>query len=156
MKVVRGTSAVEVNSSCAVGMSICLTIDCQTSPCEGSLGVLGSPLIPSTARTVSLLGGRLRPNKNHGWRTVAGNVCSRCVDDVCQINFGKELLDQLLAELPLHERVGRNHANVASAAVVVLNNGKVKEPLGERNAKRILADGKSSTDLDMLGSGSCP
>jgi hypothetical protein len=38
-------------------------MDCQTTPCEASSGVLGSPLMPNTARTVSPIGLRLRPNK---------------------------------------------------------------------------------------------
>ena len=44
-------------------MSICFTMDCQTSPFAGSTGVAGSPLIPNTARTVVSTGLRDRPNR---------------------------------------------------------------------------------------------
>ena len=44
-------------------MSICFTMDRHTSPCEGSSGVVGSPLMPNTARTVSPTGLRARPNR---------------------------------------------------------------------------------------------
>ena len=120
-------------------MSICLTMDCQTNPCEASSGVLGSPLMPSTARTVSPTGLRLRPNRmtvGVPWPGMyAPDVSMTCVRSI----FGKELLDQLLAKLPLHERVGRNHADVAAAAVVFARlDRQFPEPLSERHAKRVL------------------
>ena len=52
--VTLGMSVEEVNSSCSPVRSICFKMDCQTNPCDGLAGVLGSPLIPSTALTVSV------------------------------------------------------------------------------------------------------
>ncbi len=53
---------------------------------------------------------------------------------------GKILLDQLLAELALHERVGRDHAGEAGAGGIVgRGERQIEEPLGERHAERVLA-----------------
>ena len=41
-------------------------------------------------------------------RAVAGDVGARCVDHVRQVHGREELLDELLAELALHERVRRD------------------------------------------------
>ena len=62
----------------------------------------------------------------------------RGVDDVRQVHRREELLDQLLAELALHERVGRDHPDEPGRSAVVTGEGEVEEPLGERHAERIL------------------
>ena len=59
----RGTSAALTKSLSDPGRSICSTIADQTRPRAGSSGVAGSPRTPSTARTRSATGGRLRPNR---------------------------------------------------------------------------------------------
>ena len=46
-----------------LGRSICATMADQTTPCAGSSGVLGSPLMPMTVRTASSRGARWRPNR---------------------------------------------------------------------------------------------
>ena len=68
--------------------------------------------MPSTARTCRCTGRRLRPNRITVGVPWPGNVGARRVDDVRQIPARDELLDQLLAELALHERVRRDHADV--------------------------------------------
>jgi hypothetical protein len=61
--VCRGTSVTLTKSFCAPLLSRRSTIDRHTCPCTGSAGVLGSPRMPSTARTVWPNGGRSRPNR---------------------------------------------------------------------------------------------
>src|SRR4051794_972785 len=56
-----------------------------------------------------------------------------------QVDFRKELLNQLLAELPLHERVGCDLADVAAPAVgFPLLDRQFPETLSERHAERVL------------------
>ena len=69
---------------------------------------LGSPRIPITVRMVAGHGLPVPREENHRRRAVPGNVGPARVDDVGQIDSWEELLDQLLAELPLHEAVGRD------------------------------------------------
>ena len=108
-------------------------------PFAGSSGVLGSPRMPSTARTVVADRLAVAAEEDHRRRAVAGDVGARGVDDVRQVHRREELLDQLLAELALHERVGRDHPDVARpVAAPSGGDGQVEEPLGERHAERVL------------------
>ena len=121
------------NSFCAGRVQLS-TIDRQTSPCAGSSGVLGSPRMPSTARTCVADRPAVAAEQDHRRRAVAGDVGPRGVDDVGQVDRREELLDQLLAELALHERVGRDHPDVAGRSCPSGGEGQVEEPLGERHA----------------------
>ena len=60
--------------------------------------------------------------------------------------FGREeVLDELLAELALHERVGGDLADVAGAAPVAAGHGgQVEEALRERDGQRVLASAASA------------
>src|SRR5215510_990521 len=69
--------------------------------------------------------------------TMPGDIRSRGVNHVCQVNTQKELLNQLFAELALHERIGSDHANIAARLRVVTIDCKVEEALGEGYAQRI-------------------
>ena len=78
---------------------------------------------------------------------MAGDVRTGRVDDVSQVDLGEELLDQLLAELPLHERIGRDHADVARRGTLFILVGtnaftladcQIPESLSERHAERVL------------------
>src|SRR4051794_11278236 len=77
--------------------------------------------------------------QDYSRRPVAGNVGSRGIDDVSQVDSREELLDQLLAELALHERVGRDHPDVAGRPTVVCGHCKIEETLSEWHAERVLA-----------------
>ena len=59
----RGTSDALTNSLCESGRSICFTIAVQTGPFAGSVGVVCSPLIPMTVRTVWATGGWCLPKR---------------------------------------------------------------------------------------------
>ena len=104
----------------------------QTNPCAGSSGVLGSPLMPITARIVG--GDRLAvaAEEDHRRRAVAGDVGPAGVDDVGQVDLRQIALDELLAELALHEAVGGDLPGEAAFA------RQHEEPLQERHRQRVL------------------
>ena len=78
----------------------------RRGPALGPRAGFGSPRTPRTARIVeSARAKRRATEEDHRRCAMTGNVGTRCVDDMCQINLREELLDQLLAELALHERV---------------------------------------------------
>src|SRR5262249_17294492 len=54
--------------------------------------------------------------------SMPGDIRSRGVNHVRQVNARKELLDQLLAKFALHERIGGNHANIAGRLRVIVIN----------------------------------
>ena len=56
-----------------------------------------------------------------------------------QVDARKELLDQLLAKLALHERIGGDHANITGWLRIMTIDRQVEEALGERHSKRVLA-----------------
>ena len=63
------------------------TISVHTRPFAGSAGWPGSPRTPRTARTVSPTGRRRRPTEDdHGRGAVAGDVGTRGVDDVGEVD----------------------------------------------------------------------
>src|SRR4051794_14765179 len=72
------------------------------------------------------------PEQDHRRRPMTGDVGPAGVDDVAQVNGREELLDQLLTELPLHERVGRDLPREAALA------SQVEDPLHERHRERVL------------------
>ena len=56
-----------------------------------------------------------------------------------QVDMRKELLDQLLAKLALHKRIGSNHANITGRLRIMTIDSKVKKTLSERHRKRVLS-----------------
>ena len=58
--------------------------------------------------------------------SVSRNVCSRRVNDMREINCWKKVFDQLLSELSLHERIGRDHAQRSPAPDCHRTNAKSK------------------------------
>ena len=73
-----------------------------------------------------------------------------------QIQPGQGLLDQLLPELPLHERVRRDHPNEAGFASLSIPTREVEETLRERNPKGVLTVATSSRRPGTPGSAPCP
>jgi hypothetical protein len=67
---------------------------------------------------------------------VTGDVRARGVDDQLEVDGGQVLLDELLAELALHERVGGDLPAVPAVAA------ELEEPLAERRRQRVLACGR--------------
>src|SRR5882724_12273089 len=56
-----------------------------------------------------------------------------------QVNAWKELPDQLLAELTLHERVGGDHTDIACWLCIMAIDRQLEKSFDERHHKRILA-----------------
>ena len=76
--------------------------------------------------------------EDHRRRAVAGDVGTAGVDHVRHVVARHPVLDQLLAELPLHERVRRDHPDEPRP----LGDTRVRqapELFGERHAERVLA-----------------
>ena len=86
-----------------VGRSVRRIAD-QTNP-AGSSGVVGSPRIPITARTTVSTGPAMTAEQNHRRRTVPGMYAPEVSIMWVKIPARNVLLNQLLAELSLHERV---------------------------------------------------
>ena len=86
-----------------------------------------------TARTVDPTRRAVAAEEDDRRSAVARDVGAAGVDHVREVVDRDPLLDELLAELALHERVGRDHADVAgTVAVDPLVPRKLPEPLGER------------------------
>src|SRR5262249_33631999 len=68
---------------------------------------------------------------------MARKTRSRGVDDMCQVNTGEELLDQLLPQLTFHEGIGRNHADVTCTMAVLWCLSQGEKPLDERENQRV-------------------
>jgi hypothetical protein len=68
------------------------------------------------------------------------DIGARRVDHVREVHLSCEkLLDQLLAKLALHERVGRDLANIAGTTSIVARlAGQLEKPLRERDRKSVL------------------
>ena len=69
----------------------------------------------------------MTPKQDNRECPMTRNTRSGSIDHMCQVDTRKELLDQLLAELALHERIGSNHANIASRLPLITIDSKVKE-----------------------------
>ena len=60
------------------------------------------------------------------------------VDHMRQIDDREEPFHKFLAELSLHERVGRDHPNETGGSPVLCGKSQFEEPLREWNAERVL------------------
>src|SRR5215510_11617466 len=78
-------------------------------------------LSPNTKYRSDLITRRIAitTEQDHRWRSMTGNVSPRSVNHMGQVHTRKEHLDQLLPKLTLHERIGRNHPDVARTAAVL-------------------------------------
>src|SRR5687767_8767949 len=56
-----------------------------------------------------------------------------------QVDAWEKLLDQLLAKLPLHERVGGDHADVTGRLHIMAIDRQLEKSFDERHHKRVLA-----------------
>ena len=120
-------SVTVIHSSSIAGLVDVFDDGRQTRPLAG---FVGSPRLAADAehRTDGVADRALvAADEDHGRRAVAGDVGARCVDDESQVLRGEELLDQLGAELALHERVG----------------GDLPDPAGRLVAARGLARSKN-------------
>src|SRR5262249_24947676 len=57
--------------------------------------------------------------QNYRWCPMTGNVSPGSVNHMGQVHARKELLDQLLPKLALHERIGRDHTDIACTEAVL-------------------------------------
>ena len=139
----RSTSTNADELALAARLSTWSTIALQTSPCAGSAGVVGSPRMPITVRTVGA--DRWRCARRVSPSACRGRECRRreVSIDVGQIHRRQELLDQLLAELALHERVGGDHARRSRPAC--------RSVAGQRRSKNRSVNGTPSEYLQVAG-----
>ena len=70
--------------------------------------------------------------QNHGGRSMAGDVGPARVDDVREVCLRKKLLDELLAKLALHKRVGRDLPGESACRA------QLEDVLHEGDSERIL------------------
>ena len=70
--------------------------------------------------------------ENNGRRAMSRDVGPTGVNHMGQVNGWQKLLDQLLAELPLHEAVGRDLAGEPT------RHRQTEDPLHERHSQRVL------------------
>ncbi len=68
-------------------------------------------------------------------RTVPRNVGARSVDDVRQVQSRQHLLNQLAAELALHERVGGDQTHETRRLPITSGQRQLKKAFGERHAQ---------------------
>src|SRR5262249_51275965 len=79
----------------------------------------------------------MAPKQDYCGCTMPGDICSRGVNHMRQVNTWKELLNQLLAKFALHERVGGNHADVAGRLRVLTIDRKIDETFCEWDSERV-------------------
>ena len=122
------------------GRSICATIADQTSPSDALLRYRGLAADPHHGAHTLVDWWAVPPEKDHRGRPVAGYVGAGGVNHMGQIPARDELLDQLPAELALHEGIGRDHSHEAPRFRLVGHRGlrcvgEVEEALGERDGE---------------------
>ena len=140
-------SATLTNSLCEPGWSIWATIADQTRPRAGSSGVQGSPRMPMTARIDLSDRSTVPPEKDHCGCTMPRDVGTAAVDHVSQVQTGapftagEVLLNELLAELPLHKTVGGDlpYEPAFLLHIPVATNRQLEQPLHERHGERVFS-----------------
>src|SRR5690606_36073813 len=91
----------------------------DAAPDHAPFGILRGARLAAAGEDREEIGppGLLRgAEQENGGRTVAGDVGAARVDHRLEVHGGQVLLDELLAELPLHEGVRRDHADAAALA----------------------------------------
>ncbi len=68
-----------------------------------------------------------------------------------QVNARQELLDQLLAKLALHKRIGSDHANITGRLRIMTIDSKFEETLSERHSEGVLAMAGRVSDCGKPG-----
>src|SRR5262245_46911522 len=81
----------------------------------------------------------MAPKQDNRECAMTRNARSGSINHVSQVDTGKELLNQLLAEFALHERIGGDHANIAGRLCFITIDSQVKEAFSERHSERVLA-----------------
>ncbi len=102
-------------------------------------GVVGRTGLAADAHCSAHHSGNRRaiPPENDGCERVGRDASARGVHHMGKIPAGDVFFDQFLAELALHERVGGDHADEASTAVLAPGR-EVKEALEEWHRQRVL------------------
>ena len=136
-KVARGVSPTLTNSLSEPARSICPTMADQTSPCAGSSGVLGSPLMPITVRTAVAHWRAVAAEQDHRRRAVPRDVGAEVSMTCVRSSRGSTCSMSLLP----NSRFMKLLAVISPtkpAGPAVAGERQLEEALGERRAERVL------------------